>query len=99
MFTNTRITDMIADEAMLVAFSYNVQEPRFYSKYAADLDPKTYDVTMALAVQASASTPIFFRPKEYVNGHGLHEILVDGNVIAQNPSLYAFILASHMRKK
>jgi patatin-like phospholipase/acyl hydrolase len=54
---------------------------------------------LTLAVQASASTPVFFKPKTYTNGHGVQEVLVDGNIIADNPSLYAFILASEAYKQ
>jgi predicted acylesterase/phospholipase RssA len=58
------------------------------------MNPAVYNVTLALATEASCSTPMYFKPKEYVNGNGVDEVLVDGSVIADNPSMYAFIMAS-----
>jgi hypothetical protein len=35
LFGQYYFEDVITDEALLISYSYNVQEPRFYSKYAA----------------------------------------------------------------
>jgi patatin-like phospholipase/acyl hydrolase len=59
-------------------------------------NPLLYNVTMSLAVEASASVPNYFKPKKYVNGYNETEVLVDGAVIADNPSMYAFLMASDM---
>ena len=69
-------------------------EPRFYSKFAANTLPNVYNVSMALAAEASSSSPFYFKPKSYTNKNNVTEVLVDGIVIAENPSMYAFLLAS-----
>jgi len=50
MFGDVQVKDTLTNDVMLVAFSYNIQEPRFYSRYAADKDPLTYDISLSLAV-------------------------------------------------
>lgn len=51
------------DEVMIVAYDYNSQEPRFFSKYMAKKDPFIYDVTLDDATGASSAAPTFFDPK------------------------------------
>lgn len=46
MFGSFKVKDALSEEVMIVSFSYNVQEPRFYSKFEARHDPPVYDVTM-----------------------------------------------------
>jgi patatin-like phospholipase/acyl hydrolase len=92
-FGDLKVKDAITKEVMIIAFSYNMMQPRFYSKFQARIEPEVYDVTMDLAVAASSSTPGYFYPKRYTNGNGVEELLVDGSIISNNPSLYAFIYA------
>lgn len=56
-----------------------------------DLTPEYYNVTLAEAAEASISTPGYFNP--YFLGE---EALVDGMIVANNPSMYAFILAKNI---
>lgn len=42
--------------------------------------------------------PGFFNPKNYTNGNNLMEMLVDGEIIANNPAMYAFVFASESVK-
>jgi len=60
MFGGYRFEDSLTDEVLMIAFSYNLMEPRFYSKVAEDLNPNVYNVTIALATEASASAPTYF---------------------------------------
>ena len=57
------ITDAITDELLIVAYDYNSQEPRFYSKYYAVQDPNIYMVPIGNATGASSAAPTFFTPK------------------------------------
>jgi len=56
-------------------------------------------VTLADAVGASSSLPIFFVPKVLVNGNNETELLIDGSLIANNPSLYAYVYASEYNNR
>jgi patatin-like phospholipase/acyl hydrolase len=98
MFGSQMVSGAIADEVMIVSFSYNVQEPRFYSKLLANSTPKVYDVSMQLAAAAASAMPGFFNPKTFVNGLNDNEMLVDGEIIANNPSMYAYVFASEKVK-
>ena len=88
------VSNALANEVMIVSFSYNVQEPRFYSKLEAKSNPAVYDVSMQLAAAATSAMPGFFNPKSHVNGLNDDEMLVDGEIIASNPAMYAFVFAS-----
>ena len=48
------------------------------------------------AVSASASAPIYFDPKSNKNQFEIEELLIDGGLICNNPSLYAFQMAKHL---
>jgi len=54
---------------------------------------------MATATAASSSAPGYFTPKLGSNEYGLPEILIDGGLICNNPSLYAYEIASIFHKK
>jgi uncharacterized protein len=55
-------------------------------------------VTLDVAAGASSAAPGYFDPRIYENGYGVREVLVDGAIIANNPSMYAFIFASEFKK-
>jgi hypothetical protein len=57
------ITDALSDELLIVAFDYNSQEPRFFSKYFSKEDPGIYNITIGNATAASSAAPTFFDPK------------------------------------
>jgi len=67
-FGHARIGDMLTDEALIVSYSYNAQQPRFYSKYEANRIPEIYDVTMDVAAGATSAAPGYFDPKIHING-------------------------------
>jgi patatin-like phospholipase/acyl hydrolase len=94
MFGSQQVKDSIANEVMIVSFSYNEQEPRFYSKFEASQDPLVFDVSMEVATAGASAMPGFFNPKQYKNGKNVEEMLVDGEIIANNPAMYAFVFAS-----
>jgi len=54
---------------------------------------------MDVAAGATSAAPGYFDPRIYENGNGEREVLVDGGIIANNPSMYAFIFASEFKKQ
>jgi hypothetical protein len=56
-------------------------------------------VPVGNATGASSAAPTFFDPKSQTNGYGLFELQIDGGIICNNPSLYAYQLATLMHKK
>lgn len=93
-FADYTVENALTEEVLIVSYSYNAREPRFYSKYEAKTKPEIFNVTMDVAAAAASATPLYFDPYIYVNGKGQREMLVDGQIIANNPSLYAFIYAA-----
>ena len=93
------ISETMADELLITAYDYNSQEPRFYSKYMAKLEPKIYDIPVGNATGASSAAPTFFDPKQQINGYGLKELQIDGGIICNNPALYAYQFAKIFNKK
>ena len=93
-FGNTNLTDGLTKEIMYTSYDYISHEPRLFTKYAAKLDPENYDVTLAQAAAASAAAPNYFDPKEIGN-----QLLIDGGLIANDPSLFAYLHSVYMLKK
>ena len=91
------VKDALTDELLIVAYDYNSQEPRFYSKYFSLIDPAIYDVPIGNATGASSAAPTFFDPKVNQNGYGFRELQIDGGVICNNPAFYAYQLARGLR--
>ena len=98
-FGNHLMKDALTDELMLVAYSFNKHEPRFYTKFGVDINPNVYNVTIADAAAATSATPIYFQPKRLKNKDGTEEVLIDGAVIASNPSLYSYVHATMVLNK
>ena len=57
------IEEAITDELLVVAYDYNSQQPRFFSKYFAKEDAGIYDVAIGSATGASSAAPTYFDPK------------------------------------
>jgi patatin-like phospholipase/acyl hydrolase len=93
---NLNFDDVYADELLVTSYEYNSKTPRFYSKYFRTIDPGRYDVKLWTAVSASSSAPIYFDPKTHTNEFDIEETLIDGGLICNNPSLYAFQMARHI---
>ena len=91
--------DVSADELLVTSYDFNSHAPRFYSKYFRNIDPGRYDVFLRDAVAASSSAPIYFDPKPHVNEYGMNETLIDGGLICNTPSLYAYQMAKHLLDK
>jgi patatin-like phospholipase/acyl hydrolase len=90
------LPDAITDDVMLVAYDYNSQQPRFYSKYFYAEDSLIYGVEVYEATGASSAAPTYFDPKFLVSGYGNEEVQIDGGVICNNPSLYAYQMAKYL---
>ena len=88
MYGTTMLNEAITTEVMLVAYDYNAQQPRLFTKGNAIKHPELYNLQFKDAAEASAAAPIYFAPKVVGN-----QTLVDGGIIANNPSLYAYIYA------
>jgi patatin-like phospholipase/acyl hydrolase len=99
MFGDVPITDALTDEIFIVSFDYEYGNPVFFTKlYASDKsiknDEDLYSTSLGNASEASAAAPIYFDPK-IIHDH----ILIDGGIIANNPSLYAYEYANKVLKK
>ena len=81
---------------MIVATSYT-------KTYASDPNlAQDYDLSMHEVARATSATPLYFDPlsRNIKNGkQNVEEILIDGSIIANNPSLYATTYAKHVLKK
>jgi len=98
-FGDLTFDDITVDELFIPAFSYNYHKPRFFSKYFKNLDPGTYDKPLWRAVTASGSAPIFFAPAIQKNEYNRTESLIDGGVICNSPSMYAYFHAKFLLQK
>jgi patatin-like phospholipase/acyl hydrolase len=83
----------------VVAYDYNSQQPRFFSKYFAHEDAGIYDVPIGNATGASSAAPTYFDPKVQKNLYGLTEMQIDGGIICNNPAFYAYQIANSFNGK
>lgn len=67
-----------------------------FSKYFVREEFGTYNMTINHQTGASAAAPTYFAPKAQRNAYGLLEIQVDGGIIANNPVLYAYEMATKL---
>jgi len=88
-----KVSEAMTDEILMVSYGYNEQKPRFFSKHFAKVDPGIYDIPMAVASASSSSAPVYFQPNTVTNKYDMTEMLIDGGVVGNNPSLYAYHLA------
>lgn len=93
---DTRMDQALTDELLLIAYNYNDRQPRLFSKRFDDEDPGIYDVKISDASSASASIPGVWSPKEIKTKYKNNEMLIDGGIVANNPSLLAYILAKYI---
>ena len=84
------LKDALTDETLVVAYDYNSQQPRFFSKYFSMEDAGIYDVPFGDATGASSAAPTFFDPKVTTNMYGMTEMQIDGGIICNNPAFYAY---------
>ena len=94
-----KFSDVLSDELLVVAYDYNSQQPRFFSKYFSSIEPAIYDVPIGDATGASSAAPTFFDPKTQIDGYGFTELQIDGGVICNNPAMYAYQMAKDMHSK
>lgn len=84
---------------MLTTFDFNSMGPRFYSKYFKQNFPGLYNLKIHQAAAGSASAPVAFNPLIVPNLFNIKEALIDGGIICNNPSLYAWNVAKYLRGK
>lgn len=93
------ISSAMQDELLVVAYDYNSKQPRFYSKYFAELDANIYDVKMSIATGGSSAAPVFFEPQQAVDEYGIEQLVIDGGIIGNNPALFAYLMQNKIKKK
>eukprot|EP00347_Sterkiella_histriomuscorum_P015022 403358603 len=89
-----QLLDALTPEVLIVAFEYTKHEPRLFSKYSARKQPEIFNVTIINASQASSAAPVYFNPK--VIGD---QILLDGGLIANNPSLFSYLHSKYANEQ
>ena len=96
-FGDTRMSEVLTKEVMIVSYDIVKQEPVIFTKYAAthkDTSSKM-NVKIRDAAQASSAAPIYFDPK---NIPGISEALIDGGVIANSPAFYSYLHVKYVLK-
>lgn len=91
MFGTAKITDSLTTEVMIISYDYASHEPRLFTKFSAENYDRLYDIMLKDAAQASSAAPVYFDPK--IIGD---QILIDGGVIANSPSLYSYLHAKYV---
>jgi len=92
-FGETLLISESLREVTMVSYEYISQTARVYSKWSAEQNPNVYNVTYFDAAGATSAAPVVFEPKQRRMMNGTLEFLIDGGVIANNPSLYALNIA------
>ena len=93
------ISAAMTDELLIVAYDYNSKQPRLYSKYFSELDEGIYDVQMSKATGGSSAAPVYFEPQSVLDEYGIQQLVIDGGIIGNNPSLFAYLMQSKIHDK
>jgi len=99
MIGRRNISQAISDEIMITAYEFNSQQPKLFTKYLAEREPNRFEVLLSNATGSSSAAPGFFEPQKIENGYSQTELLIDGGIIANNPSLLAYMTAKHILDK
>lgn len=91
------IKDALTSELMIVAYDYNSQQPRYYSKFFSEEQPKVYDVLFSNATGGSSAAPFYFEPMRILDKYGMENLLLDGGLIGNNPSMFAYLMESKLK--
>lgn len=91
------IKEAMTDELLVVSYDYNSQSPRYYSKYFTNQQPNVYDVLYSNATASSSAAPFYFEPMRIMNKYGMQDLLLDGGLIGNNPSMFAYLMQSKLR--
>lgn len=95
-FGLTKFDAITTNELLVVAYEYNSQQPRFFSKYMAAQNAKIYNTTIGNATASSSAAPTFFDPHVVIDDYSLTELQIDGGPICNNPTLYAFEMSRQL---
>jgi patatin-like phospholipase/acyl hydrolase len=94
-FLRTTFGDIALSEAVVptLIMAYDAEEGRPFSMSSSD----SHDFLFWEAARASSAAPTFFKPA-YLHDRTLKRMvtLIDGGVVANNPSLYAYIEAKRL---
>lgn len=93
MIGKRNISQALTSELMITAYDYNAQLPKLFTKRGAELEPNRFEVLTSNATGSSSAAPVFFEPQKIINGYDQVELLIDGGIIANNPSLLAYMSA------
>lgn len=93
-YGETKMEDAIPDNLLIVAYSYNEAQPRFFSKQMRHEEPGIYNRKIKEAASSSASMPMAWAPKLLNTSYRYQEVLIDGGIVANDPSMYAYIFSS-----
>jgi len=93
------MSEALFDELLVVAYEYNSQQPRFYSKFFSEKDKAVYDVKMSKATGGSSAAPVYFEPQQLQDMYGLEQLVIDGGIIGNNPALFSYMMQSKIQKK
>lgn len=92
-FQDLDFNDILSKELLITSYEYNSKSPRFFSRAFKAIEP-IYDVLLKEAVGGSSSAPLYFDPLKMENTvFNITYNLIDGGIICNNPSLYAYIIA------
>lgn len=86
-FGESRLKDALV-EVLVTAYDLEKRDAFFYRRRRARADAR-YDVPMRIAARATSAAPTYFEPL-LVPWPGDRDVLVDGGVFANNPSLCAY---------
>jgi len=98
VFGKTMITEALT-ELCIVSYSLSRQEARLYSKFMVEQDPDIYNMRIFDAAAATSAAPLYWNLKDTklpggknASGQSDTEVLLDGGIIQNNPSIYATAL-------
>lgn len=75
---------------VLISYDTDGSKPYLFSSYG------TPNVLMRHGARASSAAPMYFHPFAFVDGNGERKVLLDGGLVANNPSFIAYTEAKKL---
>ena len=99
LFGSKGFDEVGINELLISSFEFNDNNPRLFSKYFERIDAENYKISLYEAVTSCQAFPGVFDPNRFTSQFDVSSYLIDGSMISNNPSFYAYTHAKYLLNK
>ena len=89
----------MTNETLVMAYDYNAEEPRFFSRYFMEEYQNKYNKTVSVseALSSAISFPYTIQPKQFELADGTKHTMLDASVIDKGSADFAYYIGRILR--